>query len=135
MKNHSYSETFSFTQDQVNSFAEITGDKNPIHLDEKYAIDTVFKKPIVHGMLTAGIISKLLGTKYPGEGTIYLYQEMKFLKPVYVNQNYRCVIETVEIQYEKKRAILSTTIYEGDELVLTGKALVQNERMFCASTN
>ncbi len=72
MKNHSYSETFSFTQDQVNSFAEITGDKNPIHLDEKYAIDTVFKKPIVHGMLTAGIISKLLWGKKTGGGTINL---------------------------------------------------------------
>ena len=70
----SYEHEFSFSQDSVKRFAEVTGDNNPIHLDSVYAATTPFKKPIMHGFLSGSIFSKVFGTIYPGEGTIYLKQ-------------------------------------------------------------
>ncbi|MFL5730355.1 MAG: MaoC family dehydratase, partial [Cytophagaceae bacterium] len=67
-----YTESFSFTQEEVVRFAELTGDHNPIHLDPAYAANTLFKKPIMHGILGASVFSKVLGMQFPGEGTIYL---------------------------------------------------------------
>ena len=63
---------FSFTQKDVEAFAKVTGDNNPVHLDESYAAKTMFKRPIMHGMLGATVFSKVFGTMFPGEGTIYL---------------------------------------------------------------
>ena len=69
--------TKTFTDEDVRSFAAISGDKNPVHLDDEYAAKTQFKKRIAHGMLTAGLISAILGTQLPGEGSIYLGQTLK----------------------------------------------------------
>jgi acyl dehydratase len=119
-------ETFSFSQDQVNRFIELTGDNNPIHHDVDYAAGTVFKKPIIHGFLSSSIFSKVLGIKMPGYGTIYLKQEMNFRKPMYVDTTYTCVIEILEI--EKNRARLSTQIFnDKHELTIDGYAVVLNE--------
>ena len=80
---------FSFTQEDVEAFAKVTGDNNPVHLDESYAAKTMFKRPIMHGMLGAAVFSKVFGTMFPGEGTIYLSQSLSFLKPMYVSENYK----------------------------------------------
>lgn len=125
-------ETITFSQKQVELFAQITGDINPIHLDENYASRTIFKRPIVHGILSVGIISKLIGTKYPGEGTIYLGQEIKFLKPVYVDKQYDFEVSLLEVLNKKHRALLSTKIFDGTDLVLDGQALVMNPKVFPA---
>ena len=69
-----YSHEFQFSQEEVNQFAQVTGDKNPVHTDAAYAATTMFKKPIMHGMLSASLFSKVFGTLFPGEGTIYLKQ-------------------------------------------------------------
>ena len=75
-----YFEDFIISQEDVNVFADISGDKNPLHLDPLYAEKTLFKKPIIPGFLSSSRFSKVLAMNFPGEGTIYLSQEMRFLK-------------------------------------------------------
>lgn len=118
---------FSFKQEDVVAFANVTGDNNPVHLDESYAASTMFKKPIMHGMLGATVFSKVFGTMFPGEGTIYLSQSLTFLKPMYVNENYKALFSVKELMLEKNRALFSTEIFNSDgKLVMTGEALVMN---------
>ncbi len=118
---------FSFSQEDVIVFSEVTGDKNPIHLDEEYASKTLFKKRIVHGFLGASVFSKILGTLFPGEGTIYLKQDLKFMAPMFTDKTYKARVEVIEIFKEKKRARLRTTVAdESQNLLIDGEALVQN---------
>ena len=79
---------FSFTQQDVVNFATASGDFNPIHLDEEYAKNSIFKTTIIHGFLGGSIFSKVFGTIFPGNGTIYLKQDLSFLKPMFTNKNY-----------------------------------------------
>jgi acyl dehydratase len=124
-----YRETFSFTQDEVNSFAQITGDKNPVHLDAEYAATTVYKKPIIHGILGASILSKALGMEFPGEGTIYLKQEMNFKRPMYVDVIYEAIMTVKEVNQEKHQAIIETKIAEKEtgKVNLIGDAYIMNK--------
>ena len=80
----SYEIGITITEDMVEHFARATGDYNPIHMDENYARGTIFKTRVVHGMLHAGLISGIVGTRFPGARTIYLIQSLKFLKPVFI---------------------------------------------------
>lgn len=122
-----FEHSFSFTQDDVVAFAKVTGDNNPVHLDESYAANTMFKRPIMHGMLGATVFSKVFGTMFPGEGTIYLSQSLTFLKPMYVNDKYKAVFSVKELFLEKNRALFTTQIFNTDEkLVMSGEALVMN---------
>ena len=122
-----YIHTFTYTQEQVNSFAEVTGDKNPVHLDKEYAEKTIFKRPIAHGMLAASILSKVFGTIFPGEGTIYLNQTLNFLRPMFVNEQYEAIFEVKEIVAEKNKAIISTIIQNNEgKTVLSGEATIMN---------
>jgi acyl dehydratase len=118
-------ETFSFSQEQVNRFIELTGDDNPIHHDEAFAARTVFKKPIIHGFLSSSIFSKILGIRMPGKGTIYLKQEMNFRQPMYVDTKYTCAIEITDLKGSKYT--LSTRILNDQgEMVVDGYAVVLN---------
>lgn len=119
---------FSFTQEQVIAFAEVTGDINPIHLDAVYAATTMFKRPIMHGMLGACLFSKVFGTFYPGEGTIYLSQTLAFKRPMYIDTKYEVVFSVKEIIAEKNRATVSTSIVdlESNTIVVTGEAIIMN---------
>lgn len=105
-----YSHDFKFTQDDVNRFAEVTGDKNPVHTDADFASNTMFKKPIMHGMLGASIFSKVFGVLFPGEGSIYLKQSLTFLKPMYVDVDYEAVFVVKEVLKDKHRAVVETQI-------------------------
>ena len=127
-KGETYSHEFKFTQNEVNQFAEVTGDKNPVHTDAEYAAKTMFKRPIMHGMLSASLFSKVFGTLFPGEGTIYLKQSLNFLKPMYVETDYVAEIKVLDIIAEKNRAIVETTIKDKNSgLVCTsGEATVMN---------
>jgi 3-hydroxybutyryl-CoA dehydratase len=116
----SYSEVFSYSQDQVIQFAELSGDKNPLHLDAEYAAATMFKKPIIHGILGASIMSKILGMKFPGEGTVYLKQEIDFKRPMYVDVQYEAQLKVLEINTEKHTAVIETKIIDKE----TGKVNV-----------
>lgn len=105
-----YTHSVKFKQADVIKFAEVTGDFNPIHLDEEYAAKTMFKKPIVHGFLSGAVFSKVFGTLFPGEGTIYLSQEMKFMAPIFVEEQYEARFEVLEVNTEKHIGIVNCTL-------------------------
>jgi len=122
---------FSFTQEDVEKFSELTGDNNPIHLNEEFASKTVFKKPIMHGFLSGSIFSKVLGTLFPGEGTIYLSQTMEFKRPMFVNEIYEAEFTVKETFISKSRAAISTIIKDkntGKEMIV-GEAMVINKNI------
>ena len=117
---------FLVTEETGAAFAEVSQDKNPIHLDGEYAKGTRFGKKIAHGMLMGSYISGMIGMELPGEGTIYMKQELIFLRPVYYGDKIRVEIAVAELQMEKKRAVLSTNCYnQNGEQVVAGKALVK----------
>ena len=117
---------FPVTLENGEAFAQVSQDKNPIHLDEEYAKGTMFGRRIAHGMLSAGFISGMIGMELPGEGTIYMKQELTFLRPVYYGDKIRVEIAVSELQTEKKRAVLSTNCYnQNGEQVVAGSALVK----------
>ena len=120
-----YKKSWAITADLIEGFARVTGDYNPIHLDEDYARQTVFEKRVAQGMLGAGLLSGVMGCEFPGTGTIYLSQTLKFLKPVFVDDEITLRLEVLEIIDEKNRVRLETafTNQEG-EAVITGEALV-----------
>ena len=124
-----YSEVFSYSQEQVIRFAELSGDKNPIHIDAGYAATTMFKKPIIHGILGASVLSKVLGMHFPGEGTIYLKQDMDFKRPMYVDTQYEAVLTVKEINEAKHIAIIETKIIEKEsgKVNLIGHAHIMNK--------
>ena len=101
-----HQEKVKFNQPNVDTFAAITGDNNPIHINAEYAAQTPFGKPIVHGFYAGSIFSKVFGTIWPGEGTIYLYQDMTFLAPVFVEQEYNAKFEVLEVNEEKHRGTI-----------------------------
>ncbi|AVQ21808.1 enoyl-CoA hydratase [Fusobacterium necrophorum subsp. funduliforme] len=117
--------TKTITETDVILYSGITLDVNPAHLNEEHAKKTMFKKRIAHGMLTAGLISAVLGTKLPGEGTIYMGQEIAFTAPVYFGDTITANVEIIELIPEKKRVLLSTVCTNQDGVVvLSGKAKV-----------
>lgn len=125
--NENFSHRFRFSQEEVNRFAEVTGDANPVHTDAAYAATTMFKRPIMHGMLGAALFSKVFGTLFPGEGTIYLKQSLNFLKPMYPDTEYDAVFTVKEVLRDKNRAIVETVIRDLDGKVCTsGEATVMN---------
>jgi len=123
-----YTHDFKFSQAEVEAFAQCTGDKNPVHLDAAYAAKTMFKRPIMHGMLGASLFSKVFGTLFPGEGTIYLKQSLNFLKPMYVDVDYVAEFTVKEVLKDKNRAVIETVIKDkNSNLVCTsGEATVMN---------
>lgn len=115
----------TMTECDINMFAGITGDFSEIHVNQLEAEKTMFKGRIAHGMLSAGLISTAIGTKLPGSGTVYLKQELKFLKPVRIQDTIRAEVEVLEIFLEKNRVKLKTCCFnQRNELVLDGEALV-----------
>lgn len=119
----------TISETDVYMYAGITGDLNPAHINEEYAKGTMFKGRIVHGMLTAGLISSVLGMKLPGPGTIYLKQELKFTAPVRIGDTINAEVEVIELLQEKNRVILKTTCTNQDGVVvLDGIATVMPPR-------
>ena len=129
--NDTYTHDIVFRQSDVNTFAQITGDNNPIHLDADFAATTVFGKPIVHGFYSASVFSMVFGTKFPGEGTIYLYQDMKFLAPVFVEQAYKAKFEVLEVNTEKHIGVIKCILEdEAGKPVIEGTARLKNNGRF-----
>ena len=117
--------TKTVTEADVYNFAGVTGDFNPAHMNEEYAKKTAFKTRIAHGMLSAGFISAVLGTKLPGPGTIYLNQDLRFTKPVQFGDTITATITVDELIKEKNRAILKTVCINQDgDVVVEGTAKV-----------
>lgn len=118
----SYRRTVSASD--VVGFAEISGDRNPVHLSEHFAATTPFKARIAHGLYTASLISAVLGTRLPGPGAIYLSQTLKFLAPVHIDDVVDVSVEVVELIAQKSHARLACSCSVGGKTVLTGEALV-----------
>lgn len=112
------------SQDIV-GFAEVSGDRNPIHLSEHFAAKTPFKTRIAHGLYTASLISALLGTRLPGPGAVYLSQSLKFLAPVYIGDDVEVRVKVVELLEKGQRARLECQCLVGDNAVLEGEAMVK----------
>ena len=116
---------FKFDQNDVINFAKASGDDNPIHLDDEYAKNTIFKKRILHGFLGGSVFSKVFGTLYPGNGTIYLSQTTKFLKPVFIGDEITANVEVVSVREDKPIVKLRTwVVNQNNECVLDGEAVV-----------
>lgn len=117
--------TKTISESDVYQFAGITGDFNPVHINSEYANQTVFKERIVHGILTAGFISAVLGTKLPGSDTIYLSQKVDFKAPVKIGDTVTAEVEVLEKKDRKKIIRLRTIVKNQlDELVVDGEAVV-----------
>jgi len=112
----------------VVGFAEISGDRNPIHLSEHFAAKTPFKGRIAHGLYTASLISAVIGTQMPGPGAIYISQTLRFLAPVKIGDTVNAIVEVTELNEQRLRAELSCKCKVGDLVVLEGEAVVKVPR-------
>ena len=115
-----------FSSDEVKAFAELSLDKNPIHIDEAYAEQSFFGKRIVHGFFVGSLISAVFGTILPGEGAIYLHQEMNFRKPVFHGDEITATVILTDIRKEKKILFFNTKCEnKRGEIVVEGKAVLK----------
>ncbi|MGE0226659.1 MAG: MaoC family dehydratase [Acetobacteraceae bacterium] len=106
-------------------FTAVSLDTNPIHQDAEAAKSSIFGERIAHGMLSASLISALLGTRLPGPGSIYMRQSLRFAAPVKIGDTVKAAVEVTSLNPDKKRATLKTTCCVGDTVVIEGEAYVQ----------
>lgn len=119
------SRTHTVTDEDIQLFARVSGDDNPIHLNEDYAAQTPFGQRIAHGMYSVGIISAILGNDLPGVGTIYLGQDVKFKAPVFLGDEITATVECTNYREDKRIATFRTTVVRQDgTLVVDGQAVV-----------
>jgi 3-hydroxybutyryl-CoA dehydratase len=112
------------TDRDIEMFAEVSTDRNPVHLDDGYAQDTIFEGRIAHGMLTAGLISAVIGEQLPGHGTVYLGQSLKFMAPVRPGDMVFAEVTVTEINHPRRKVTMETKCSVGDTVVLKGEAVV-----------
>lgn len=127
-----YRHKFSFSQEDVILFANVSGDHNPLHLDAEFAATTSFRRPIIHGSLASSVFSKIMGTEFPGFGSVYMKQVSEYKRPMFVDTEYEAVFTVMLINPEKHVAEVSTEIFD----VQTGKktteglAVIMNKTEF-----
>ncbi len=120
------SRTMTISDDMIRAFAELTGDTNPVHLDDGYAAGTQFGRRIAHGMIAAGMISATLANDLPGPGTVYLGQSLKFKRPVYPGDAITATVEVLSVRPDKPIVTLGTVCTNQDgDVVLEGEAVVR----------
>ncbi|KIT17512.1 MaoC family dehydratase [Jannaschia aquimarina] len=112
------------TDRDIELFAEVSTDRNPVHLDDDYAHDTIFEGRIAHGMLTAGLISAVIGEQLPGHGTVYLGQTLKFLAPVRPGDRVEAVVTVTDMDLRKRKVTMETYCAIDGKKVLAGEAVV-----------
>ncbi len=115
----------TITEADILLFAAVSTDTNPVHIDAEAASRSIFKERVAHGMLSAGLISAVLGTKLPGPGTIYLGQTLRFRAPVKIGATVTATVEVTALQPDKRRATLKTTCTVAGQTVIEGEAQVQ----------
>ena len=112
------------TQNDIILFSKVTGDENPVHIDEEYAQQTIFGRRIAHGMLTASLISAVIAEQLPGHGAVYLSQTLKFVKPVLPGQLVTTTVVVTHVEYSNRRVTLDCKCKVDEKVVLAGEALV-----------
>ena len=110
------------SESDISSFADISGDHNLLHLDENFAKNTIFKKRIAHGFLSASLFSGIFGMKLPGIGSIYLSQSIRFRAPVYIGDNVLARVEVTKVDKKKSKVFFQTTCSVNGRLVIEGEA-------------
>ena len=116
------------TDADVRAFADLSGDHNPLHLDDAYAQSTRFGKRIAHGAFSLALISSVLGNLLPGNGSVYMKQDLKFLKPVFIDDTITATVEIISVRAERGIVTLKTTVRnQRDEIVADGEAMVFHE--------
>lgn len=110
------------TDADIQAFAAVTGDRNPVHLSDEYAASTQFGKRIAHGILSAGFFSALFGMELPGPGCIYISQSVKFKRPVYIGDTVVATVKVVSVDMERRRVLFETVGTVNDRAVVTGEA-------------
>ena len=112
------------TEKDINEFAKLSGDDNPVHTNWDFAKKTIFKQKVAHGFLSASLISMLIATKLPGPWSIYLSQNLKFLAPVFIDDLVRVKVTVEEIDQEKKKVKLQTECFKNEKKIISGEAVV-----------
>ena len=120
--------SFPVTEQVIEKFADVSGDDNPVHLDEAFAATTQFGTRIAHGMLSAGFISAMIGTKLPGYGCIYLSQSLRFRRPVKIGDSVVVTATVTALDPDKARATIETVCAVGGKAVVEGEALIMVPR-------
>src|SRR5689334_20196957 len=115
----------TITEADILLYAAVSTDTNPIHIDAEAAKSSLFGERIAHGMLSAGLISAVLGTRLPGPGTLYMRQSLRFTAPVRIGDTVKATVEVTALHPDKKRATLRTICAVGQEMVIEGEAYVQ----------
>ncbi len=118
----------TITDADILMFSGVSGDTNPVHLDEEFASSTMFEGRIAHGILVGSLISTVLGTRMPGPGAVYISQTLKFMAPVRAGDTVRARVTITEVDREKKRVTLETGCYIGDRAVVQGEAKLMVQR-------
>lgn len=124
---------FTFSQDDVQTFADLTGDHNPIHLDAEYAAATPFKKPIIHGHLSSSVFTKFLGMEKPGgPGSVYLKQITEYLRPMFVDKAYEVRFTVQEVNERRSTAEIATEVYdlETGKITIRGVGSLMNKEHY-----
>jgi 3-hydroxybutyryl-CoA dehydratase len=118
----------TITEADLLMFAGVSGDTNPLHLDEEFASRTMFESRIAHGMLTASLVSTVLGTRLPGPGAVYVNQSLRFLAPVRIGDTVIARASVKELEVERRRVKMTTVCMVGDKKVLDGEAVLMLPR-------
>lgn len=127
-----FKHSFSYTQEDVNGYAKVSGDTNPLHIDEAAGKASMFGKNIIHGFLGGSVFTKIFGALWYADGHVYLSQTMKWLKPMFVDTQYEAVVTVKEIFAEKNRILYTCEVFEqptGDKTI-TGEALLMNKKQY-----
>lgn len=114
--------TKTVTEADIVKYAEVSGDTNPLHLDASYAATTMFKERIAHGMLSAGFISAVFGVRFPGPGSVYVAQSLKFKAPVKIGDEVTAKVEVTGKVADKKFVTFRTQCLVRDKVVIDGEA-------------
>jgi 3-hydroxybutyryl-CoA dehydratase len=117
-----YSQTI--TDADIKVFSGLSGDRNPVHIDEKYAEKSRYKKRIAHGLMTASYFSALFGTKIPGEGCVYVSQSLRFKRAVYLGDTVTATVEVISVDLDKNRVFFKTECKVNNKIVTDGEAEV-----------
>lgn len=115
----------------MEKFAKISGDNNPIHINQEYAKNTPFGQCIVHGFFAGAVFSRVFGTMWPGEGTVYMMQEMSFRAPVFVEKDYKACFKVLEVNSEKHRGVIECILQDTEgKQAIVGKAMLMHKDRF-----
>lgn len=124
-----------FRKEDVETFARITGDYNPVHFDDQYASVHDLKQALVHGMLAASALSGVMGMTFPGKGSILMHRELTFIRPVYVGETYTMHLKVKEVDYASHRGLISTILKNHkNQICIKGYSRIKNIHAFSLKT-